>query len=115
MSFSDGYTATPYRKPSRKKTPKKGTGKGVCQVTGKKHIFGKIGYSGPYQYTINGEPVGNGIHLTVYTVCGDCFGYKYTHHMRSDDTDTLLADFRERYGMKLRDAVKINNTMKKVK
>lgn len=95
----DGYTETPRKKPSTKKTPKKGTGKGVCQVTKQKHNLVNLVVRGPYRHREGGL-----YFLDIYKVCADCNGYVDDSYLMNYDLDALIADFQTKYDLRLRDA-----------
>lgn len=100
--YSDGYDDTPYKKPSTKKTKKKGTGPGVCQATKKKHNLVNLVVRGPYRYREGGL-----YFLDIYKVCADCNGYVSEGFLRADDLDALRKDFQTKYGLRLRDAPRL--------
>lgn len=106
----DGYTETPHKKPSTKKTPKKGTGKGVCQATKKKHKFTGIAISHLFRNPESGKAG-----LSVYKTCEDCHGVRYHKFHLSEDLKTLYATFLDDYGIRIQDAQRIREDTPKVK
>ena len=106
----DGHTETPRKKPSTKKTPKKGTGKGVCQVTKKKHKFTGIAVSHMYHNSQSGMAG-----LQVHQVCEDCQGVRHHEFLRSEDLKTLYATFLGTYGIRIQDAQRVREDTLRVK
>ena len=97
--YSDGYEDTPHKKSSTKKTMKKGTGRGVCQTTKKKHNLVNLAVRGPYRYKH-----ADGLYfLVILKMCADCNGYVNDGFLRADDLDALRKDFQAKYGLRLRD------------
>lgn len=105
-----GHTETPRKKPSTKKTPKKGTGKGVCQVTKKKHKFTGIAVSHMFRNPQSGK-----VGLQVHEVCEDCHGVRYHKFHLSEDLKTLDTEFLDTYGIRIQDAQRIREDTPKVK
>lgn len=101
--YSDGYEDTPHKKSSTKKPMKKGTGRGVCQTTKKKHNLANLAVRGPYHYKN-----GNGTHfLNTYKMCTDCDGYVNDDYFGDKDLDALRKDFQAKYGLRLRDVPRL--------
>lgn len=100
--YSDGYDDTPYKKPSTKKTKKKGTGRGVCQSTKKKHNLVNMVVRGPYRYREGGL-----YFLNIHKRCSDCNGYVDDSYLMNYDLDALIKDFETKYGLRLRDAPRL--------
>lgn len=115
-NFDYGFINTPHKKPSTKKTPKKGTGKGVCQVTKKKHNFSKIGHRGPFYYNIDGRTINDRLFLNTFKVCEDCLGYKNDKCFYSDQSvNELHEKFSDCYGILLKDSIYVTDNMVRVK
>lgn len=100
--YSDGYDDTPYKKPSTKKPKKKGTGRGVCQTTKKKHNLVNMVVRGPYRYREGGL-----YFLNIHKRCADCNGYVDDNYLMNYDLDALIKDFETKYGLRLRDAPRL--------
>lgn len=100
--YSDGYDDTPYKKPSTKKPKKKGTGRGVCQATKKKHNLVNMVVRGPYRYRDGGA-----YFLVIHKMCADCNGYVIDDYLMNYDLDALISDFRTKYGLRLRDVPRL--------
>ena len=101
--YSDGYEDTPYKKPSTKKTKKKGTGLGVCQATKKKHNLVNLVVRGPYRY----RHIDGLYFLDILKMCADCNGYVKDGFLRNYDRDALIKDFETKYGLRLRDVPRL--------
>ena len=101
--YSDGYDDTTYKKPSTKKTKKKGTGKGVCQTTKKKHNLVNLVVRGPYRY----RHIDGLYFLDILKMCADCNGYVKDGFLRNYDRDALIKDFETKYGLRLRDVPRL--------
>lgn len=101
--YSDGYEDTPHKKSSTKKPMKKGTGRGVCQTTKKKHNLSILVVSGPLRY----RHFGGLYFLGIHKMCADCNGYVRDEYLRADDLDALRKDFQAKYGLRLRDVPRL--------
>ena len=80
--MTDGYEDTPYVKGSKKTKTKKGTGRGVCQVTHAPHDWMWV-HTGLCNYTDN-------LWVTsLMKLCIDCDGYAYGKYLRAESRNKL--------------------------
>lgn len=81
--MTDGYEDTPYVKGSKKTKTKKGTGRGVCQVTHAPHDWLWV-HTELYNY-----PNRQGWYTFLMKLCVDCDGYDYGMYLRADSRKKL--------------------------